>query len=240
MSLFQLIRSDYARYRAAGAGRFGPIFLAQGFWASVVYRCQHAAERRTRGWPVVGLVVRASGLIAQKAIEVLTGISLPAGLKAGEGLYIGHFGNIIVSPEAILGRNCNLSQGVTLGVAGRAERRGAPRLGDRVYVGAGAIVVGPVAVGDDAAIGAGAVVTKSVPARGVVAGNPARLISGRGSFDFVVYRGMEADGARQASRAARTDGSEPMDGSGALAADGLGRGVDLDELAPLDSADRRP
>ncbi len=206
MGLFQLIRSDYHRYRAAGARPVGVVFFSQGFWASTVYRCQHAADRRFRRWPGIRTIVKVCGAVAQKVIEVLTGISLASGTEVGEGLYIGHFGNIIVSPAARLGRNCNLSQGVTLGAAGRGDRHGAPRLGDRVYVGAGAIVLGAVEIGDDAAIGAGAVVTKSVPARGVVAGNPARLISRRGSFDFVTYADMESDLARRAALAWVEDG----------------------------------
>ncbi len=215
MKVLQLIRSDYRRYRAAGARPVGVVFFTQGFWASTVYRCQHAANRRFRRWPGIGAIVRVFAAVAQKAVEVLTGISLPAGMEAGEGLYIGHFGNIIVSPAASLGRNCNLSQGVTLGAAGRGDRHGAPRLGDRVYIGAGAIVLGAVDIGDDAAIGAGAVVTKSVPARGVVVGNPARLISRRGSFDFVEYAGMESDLARQASLACADEGEVENDSDSA-------------------------
>lgn len=215
MNFLQLIRSDYRRYRAAGARPVGVIFFTQGFWASTVYRCQHAANRRFCRWPGIGAMVRVFGAVTQKAVEVLTGISLPSGTEVGEGLYIGHFGNIIVSPAACLGRNCNLSQGVTLGAAGRGDRHGAPRLGDRVYVGAGAIILGAVEIGDDAAIGAGAVVTKSVPARGVVVGNPARLISRRGSFDFVVYPDMECDLARQAALACVEDEVENASDSAA-------------------------
>ena len=203
MSLTGLIRSDYRRYRAAGAGSaLGVILLTQGFWASTLYRINHHVHRRLR-LPGVRQAARILGLLAHKAMEILTGISLPPEVEVGEGLYIGHFGPIIISPEARLGRHCNLSQGVTLGVGGRGDRRGAPVLGNRVYVGAGAILFGRIDVGEDAAIGAGAVVTKPVPPRGVVAGNPARLISEAGSFDFVRFDGMEQDPDRQASQARR-------------------------------------
>ena len=63
------------------------------------------------------------------------GIELPRGTKVGEGLYIGHFGGIIISGGAVIGRNCNISQGVTIGVAGRGEKRGIPIIGDGVYIG---------------------------------------------------------------------------------------------------------
>jgi serine O-acetyltransferase len=194
--IFKLIRSDYRRYRASGASAAGTVLLTQGFWASAVYRLHHHLVRRCP-WPIARTLARALGLVLHKGVEIFTGISLPGGLEAGAGLYIGHFGNIIVSPEARLGRNCNLSQGITIGMAGRGERRGAPVLGDRVFVGVGAILLGPIHIGDDVAIGAGAVVTKSVPARAVVVGNPARVISDRGSFDFISYDRMEADPARR-------------------------------------------
>jgi serine acetyltransferase len=77
-----------------------------------------------------------------------------------------------------------------------------PSIGDRVFIGAGAIIIGAVDVGDDAVIGAGAVVTKSVPPRGVVVGNPARVIAMTGSFDLIHYRGMETDTKRAESHRA--------------------------------------
>jgi serine O-acetyltransferase len=213
MTLSQLIRSDYRRYRAAGAGSWlGVVLLTQGLWATTVYRINRHCLLHLRV-PGLRQVARAVGLLAHKAVEIVTGVSLPPELDAGEGLYIGHFGPIIVSPEARLGSHCNLSQGVTIGVGGRGEKRGAPVLGKRVYVGAGAILFGKIEVGDDAAIGAGAVVTRSVPARAVVAGNPARVLSGEGSFDFVRYDAMDADPDRSASLALRTAAAESVSDS---------------------------
>ncbi len=204
MSLSELIHSDYRRYRAAGAGSWlGVVLMNQGLWASTVYRLNRHCLLHLHV-PVVRQLVRVIGLLSHKAVEIVTGVSLPAEVPAGEGLYIGHFGAIIISPDARLGRHCNLSQGVTIGLGGRGEGRGAPSLGDRVYVGAGAILFGKIEVGEDAAIGAGAVVTKSVPARAVVVGNPARVISHEGSFEFVRFDGMETDPARLASYALRS------------------------------------
>jgi serine O-acetyltransferase len=139
--------------------------------------------------------------VARKGIEILTGISLPPDCRIGEGLYIGHFGTIIISSMAVIGKNCNLSQGVTLGVSGRGERRGAPTVGNRVYIAANAVVAGKISIGDDAVIGACAVVTTSVPPRAVVAGNPAQIKSHRGSFGHIYYDGMEKDPERLASLA---------------------------------------
>jgi serine O-acetyltransferase len=134
-------------------------------------------------------------------VEVWSGIWIAPQATIGPGLYVGHFGGVIVSGDAVLGSNVNLSQGVTIGVAGRGERRGTPVLGDRVYVAPGAKLIGPITVGNDVAVGANAVVTRDVADRAVVDGVPARVISERGSFDFVPYRGMETDLARLESLA---------------------------------------
>lgn len=113
------------------------------------------------------------------------GISIPYTTSIGPGLYIGHFGGIVVSGRAKIGANCNLSQNVTIGGANRGPRAGVATLGDSVYIGPGAVLVGRVDVGDHAAIGANAVVLEDVPASGVVVGNPGRLVSRSGSSSYI-------------------------------------------------------
>ena len=111
--------------------------------------------------------------------------------EIGPGFYIGHFGCIFVSTKARVGSMCNISPGCTIGVAGRGPDRGAPTVGDRVYIGNGAKILGKIRVGNDVAIGANAVVTKDVPDEAVVAGVPAKIISYRGSGDFIHESGFE-------------------------------------------------
>ena len=120
------------------------------------------------------------------ALRTMTSTDIPAGADIGGGLHVGHIGGIVVSPQAHIGRDCNLSQGVTIGVGGRGDKRGVPFIGDRVYIGPGAKVFGPIRIGNDVAIGANAVVCDDVPDNAVVVGMPARIISMRGSADFVV------------------------------------------------------
>ncbi len=193
------IHSDYRRYRATGEkGWLQVVFLCQGFWASFVYRLSRLVYVGLK-IPVIRPIFRFVTKVAQKGIQVLTGISLPAGSQIGRGLYIGHFGHIIIHSEAKMGYNCNISQGVTIGITARGKRQGVPRFGNRVFVGPNAIILGNIAVGDDAAIGAGAVVTQSVPPLAVVAGNPARVISYQGSFEYVQFDGMDHDSERLAA-----------------------------------------
>lgn len=201
VSLWTLILSDYRRFVALGATRpLKTVLASQGLWAAGVYRVSHHLYYRTPFVPLRKLV-RSLCLVARKGMEILTGISLPPEAEIGQGLYIGHFGTIIISSMAIIGKNCNLSQGVTLGFSGRGDRRGAPTIGNRVYIAANAVVAGKISIGDDAVIGACAVVTTSVPPRAVVAGNPAQIRSYRGSFAHILYDGMENDPERLASLA---------------------------------------
>lgn len=198
-SLWSEVYRDYRRYRSTGAGSwFGVVFLTQGFWASCVYRVTTRMER-ARSLPVLGNLLHALGTILHKATEIVTGISLPPECEIAPGLFIAHFGPTVLHGAVRIGANCNLSQGVTIGIAGRGEDRGCPTLGDRVFVAPHALIMGKISIGNDAAIGGGAIVSKSVPDRGVAIGNPAKVVSYRGSFDFVQYEGMESDPERLAA-----------------------------------------
>jgi serine O-acetyltransferase len=196
-SLLRLIYLDYRRYRAAGARTaISVIALTQGFWASAVFRVSHWALTHCR-IPGLRVVVKAARIIVQKFIEILTGICIPGGCNIGAGLYIGHFGGIFIDSQARIGANCNIAQGVTIGEGGRGELHGVPVLGDRVHVGANAVILGKITIENDAVVGPGAVVMSSVPPCGVAMGNPARVIGTSGSFDFVHYDDMENDPARK-------------------------------------------
>lgn len=193
----RLLYSDYRRYRAAGESCLATILLTQGFWASCVYRSCHAFVNAMPGG-VLRSAAKTIASVLQKVIEIVTGICIPNKTVIGAGLYIPRFGAIILSHGPI-GENCTIEQNVTLGIAGRGEERGRPTIGNRVFIGAGAMIVGKIAVGDDACIFPGSVVTRPVPPRAVVMGYPARIISGEGSFEWIVYDGMEHDAARRAS-----------------------------------------
>lgn len=115
------------------------------------------------------------------------GISIPYTTRIGSGLYIGHFGGIVVNPNSVIGKNCNISHGVTLGQANRGARKGYPVIGNNVYIGPGAKIIGNVRVGNNVAIGANCVVTKDIPDNAVVVGVPGEVISLQGSKDYINY-----------------------------------------------------
>lgn len=103
---------------------------------------------------------------------IMYGIELYREAEIGEGLYITHFGGIIVSPQAKLGKNVTLSQGVTIGVSGQGEKRGVPIIGDNVYIASGAKIFGKITIGNNVKIGPNAVVHKSIPDNAVVVSYP--------------------------------------------------------------------
>lgn len=105
-----------------------------------------------------------------------TQIQIPACVSIGEGLYIGHFGRIIVNANANIGKNCNLATGVTIGQENRGVRKGCPTLGDKVWVGANSVIVGNITIGNDVMIAPLTFVNFDVPDHSIVAGNPAKII----------------------------------------------------------------
>ena len=184
MTVFQLIRSDYRRYRKYGSS-FGVIlFFTQGFWASCQYRIAHYCFRKLR-WQPFRAIVLGFMLCWQKAIEMATGISLPASCQIGHSFYVGHFGGIIVNAQAVIGSHCNIAQGVTIGISGQGDKRGVPLIGNSVFLGANAVVAGKISIGDHALIGANSLVTSNVMAGTTVLGVPAVVISHHGSNGYL-------------------------------------------------------
>lgn len=117
--------------------------------------------------------------------EYKFGIAISYQTQIDSGFFIGHMGGIVVNKNTIIGKNCNLSHQVTLGVTRRGARKGSPIIGDNVYIGPGAKVIGKIRVGNHAAIGANCVVTKDVPDNGVVVGIPGKIISFDGSSGYI-------------------------------------------------------
>ena len=104
---------------------------------------------------------------------LITGIHLPRGAAIGPGLRIYHFGCLVLNPEVVIGRNCTLRHGVTIGT--RQGDHDVPIIGDNVDIGAGAKILGKIRVGDNVTIGANAVVIADVPDNHIAVGVPARV-----------------------------------------------------------------
>ncbi len=148
--------------------------LAQGFWALLVYRLSEPRKRVKS--KIVRIPYFVVNRIMQKFIEVTCGIHLPESTTIGRRLNIEHFGGIIVHGHCVIGDDVTIRQGVSLGNKGEGNLTGAPRIGNRVDIGAGAKIIGDITIGDFVKIGANAVVLTDVPPNSVAVGVPARII----------------------------------------------------------------
>lgn len=168
--MFQNIREDWISHER-DIGR-------QGLWVMAVYR--FGRWRYRIRWRVVRAPFSLVYKLMFKVVQILTGIELPCEANIGKRFRIDHFGGIIISGDAVLGDDVVVRNGVTIGLR-RTGVRGSPVIGNRVDIGAGAKILGPITIGDDVAIGANAVVLKDVPANSIAIGIPARIIPRRTS-----------------------------------------------------------
>lgn len=161
---FELIRSDYFRYKWCKASLF-KMFLYSlatanfgfNFWFRL---CQYKGFF----YPIC--------LFMHRMYMMRYGIQILPETKIGYGLYISHGFGSFVNPAAKIGNNCNISQCSTIG---SSAGKGAV-IGDNVYIGPNTCLIDDVVVGSNATIGAGAIVTKDVPSNCVAVGNPAQVI----------------------------------------------------------------
>jgi serine O-acetyltransferase len=181
------LRADRERYYAFSNSRtrgqkIKRVLLTEGIWAVSVYRFgQYVYDEAS---PLARLLCKIPYMMFARMIGHLVGIHLSPRTRIGPGLYIGHYDGIWISPLATLGANCNLSQGVTIGVAEAGAEKG-PVLGDRVWVGPNAVITGQSQVGHGAVIGANSLVVTNIPENGVAVGVPAKVLSYTGSKDLI-------------------------------------------------------
>jgi serine O-acetyltransferase len=145
----------------------------QGLWVMSVYRFgrwRYGVRSRFLRAPL-SFIYRILKILSQ----ILTGIDLPCEVTIGRRFRIEHFGGIIVSGDAVFGDDVVIRNGVTVGLR-RTGVPGAPIIGNRVDIGAGAKILGAITLGDDVAVGANAVVLENVPANHIAVGVPARVI----------------------------------------------------------------
>lgn len=125
---------------------------------------------------------RPLAFLLRSAGVVWAGTEIHPDARIGPGLFLLHSTGVVIGGGARLGSDCRISQGVTIGTLDRGSRDkgwGSPTIGDRVVIGANAVILGPCCIGDDAVVGANSVVTHDVPPAVVVAGSPARVIRAR-------------------------------------------------------------
>jgi serine O-acetyltransferase len=175
--MFDNLEADLNRYRRSYAKGFFSkdtlyLFMEQGVWALTVYRFGRWVRRIPI--PIVSHILKAIAYLLFKLIEILTGISIPASAQIGKGFYIGHFGSIILHSDAKMGENCSIGPGVLIGTRGLGSI-GVPVIGNNVYIGVGAKLLGQIKIGNNVKIGANAVVVFDVPDDSTVVGIPGQI-----------------------------------------------------------------
>ena len=118
------------------------------------------------------------------------GFQIAWSANIGEGLYIGHRGTLIIDRRATIGKNFNITHGVTVGQASRGKYKGHPTIGDNVWVGTGAVIIGKITIGSNVLIAPNSFVNRDVPSNSFVIGNPSRIVSNEkateGYINFVL------------------------------------------------------
>jgi serine O-acetyltransferase len=177
-SFRHLIRTDFERWLdgrpLSARNAWSALFRNQGLQAVLVYRFGRqllAAKRHPWWWPLLALAAPVY-LAAAAMVRAFYGIHLYMSAEIGPAFSVQHFGGVEVA-------NCRLGEGCTVGQqtkVGSRETADGPEVGNGVWIGAHAKVLGPVRVGDGATIAPGGRVTKAIPARAFVVGDPGRVV----------------------------------------------------------------
>src|SRR5271154_736136 len=165
--------ADVARYRSLGY-RGKDLWLNPAVWSIGCYRLGNWLHVARPAF-LIRAPLKVVSFFANKFCEVFMEMCIDPHASIGPGLYIGHIGGGHINPQAILGSNCDLAHRVTIGTSAMG-RQGAPVLGNDVYIGTGATLVGKIKVGNGAKIAANTLVISNIPDGATVMGVPGRII----------------------------------------------------------------
>lgn len=155
----------------AARNGFEVFFLYPGIWAVIWHRLAHFFYKNN---------IKFIARWISQCVRFGTGIEIHPGATIGKGLFIDHGMGVVIGETTIIGDDCTIYQGVTLGGTGKEKGKRHPTLGNNVMVGSGAKVLGPFTVGDNSKVAAGAVVLSEVPPNSTCVGVPARVIKREG------------------------------------------------------------
>lgn len=168
---YSIIQKDF--YRESGKW-----LSTQQIWAKcanpnlhfiyLLRKCQKYAKKSPKGifWRMI-----------LRHHQIKYGFQIYPETQIGEGLYLGHWGHLVINPKAKIGKNCNIAQGVTIGQQNRGKYEGFPVIGDEVWIGPNAVIVGGITIGNNVLIAPNAYVATDIPDNSVVVGNPAKWVN---------------------------------------------------------------
>ena len=170
MKIFKLIKQEIKTIKEkdpAAKSTLEIILLYQGFHALILHRLAHKLYK---------LKVPFLPRLISQFSRFITGIEIHPGAQIGKNFFIDHGMGVVIGETSIIGDNCLVYQGVTLGGTGKEKGKRHPTIGNNVTLGAGAILLGNITIGDNSNVGAGSVVIKSAKENSTLVGVPARVI----------------------------------------------------------------
>lgn len=157
-----------AIYRNDPAAKGLEPVLYSGLHAILIHRLAHVFYK---------LKLRLVSRFISQTARFLTGIEIHPGAQIGPGLFIDHGMGVVIGETTEIGKNCVLFHNVTLGGTGKHKRKRHPTLGDNVFIGTGAIILGPVQIGSNVSIGANTFIYMcDVPDNSTVVGTPGKIV----------------------------------------------------------------
>jgi serine O-acetyltransferase len=164
---------DIARYKSMGhTGR--RLLLDPAVWAISIYRFGNWLYTE-KPFILLRIPLKIVYFLAYKFSELVMEMCLDPQATIGGGLFIAHIGGIHINPQAVVGSNCDIAHRVTIG-ASAMGRQGCPTVGNNVYIGTGATLVGKIKIGNGAKIAANTLVISNIPDGATVMGVPGRII----------------------------------------------------------------
>ena len=180
MSTKQIIKIDLYRYSALTSKIKG--FRKEGFRYMYFFRKASKYKKHSPLGIFYNFILRRLGY--------KYGFQIPSNTKIGKGLYIGHFGSVVINKNAIIGEYCNIAHSTTIGQVSTGRLKGCPTIGNYVWIGTGAVIVGNVNIGSNVLIAPNSFVNMDVPNNSLVIGNPAKIIAKenptKGYINFII------------------------------------------------------
>lgn len=166
-SQWRAFRADLTRYRMSGYTAWG----SEGFWALAIYRLQKVAGRCRPRW--LWMPVRLTLRVLKKLLSTVTLLDLHPDAEIGPGMIIRHGGPVRIHAETIIGADCAIHGACVIGAG---PRPGGAVIGDHVFIGCQASIIGAVTIGDDALVAANSLVINDIPAGCTAIGVPAKVL----------------------------------------------------------------
>ena len=170
---FKYLIRDFKRWQCSSLKDLFYLIFEPGILVTIIYRLGRTLHLIKI--PIISIFFGLISFLLYKFSELFLSAAIPPRSEIGPGLYIGHTGVIRINPDVKCGKNFSIGQLVTIGTKG-VGNNGAPIIGDDVYIGVGAKVLGKIKIGNNVKIGANAVVISDIPDNSTAVGIPAKVV----------------------------------------------------------------